>query len=91
MVVYSTSKKLRVQHGETVVTFIGGTYYYDKPDQRRLFRLLETVSPAESIITDQSNNQINKPKPIKPKAKKVKESKGGQRINSVLQKDNQGV
>ncbi len=77
MVVYSTSKKLRVQRGGAVITFIGGTYYYEKPDQRRLFKLLETVSPAESIITDQGNNQINKPKPIKatkPKAKKSKET-----------------
>ena len=72
MVVYSTLKKLRVQRGETVITFIGGSYYYDKPDQRRLFKILATVSPAESIITDQSNNQINKPKPTKPKAKKVR-------------------
>lgn len=75
MVVYSTSKKLRVQRDETVITFIGGAYYYDKPDQRNLFRILATVSPAESIITDQNNEQINKPEPIKPtklKAKKVK-------------------
>jgi len=67
MVVYSTLKKLRVQRGEAVINFIGGAYYYDKPDQRSLFKILATVSPAESIITDQQNNQINKPK---PKAKK---------------------
>ena len=81
MVVYSTLKKLRVQRGGTVLTFIGGAYYYDKPDQRKLFKILETVSPAESIITDQGNNQINKPKPIKPtktKAKKVRKDESCQ-------------
>ena len=75
MVVHSTLQKLRVQRGETVITFIGGSFYYDKPDQRSLFKILATVSPAESIITDQNNEQINKPKPIKaakPKAKKVR-------------------
>ena len=88
MVVYSTSKKLRVQRGGTVIAFIGGAYYYDKPDQRRLFKILETVSPAESIITDQRNNQINKPK---PKAKKVKESKDGKRANQIYKNTNQSV
>ena len=84
MVVHSTSKKLRVQRGGTVITFIGGAYYYDKPDHRTLFKILATPSPAESIITDQQNNQINKPKPTKVKAKKVKESKDGKRTDSVL-------
>ena len=79
MVVHSTSKKLRVQRGGTVINFIGGAYFYDKPDQRKLFKILETVLPAESIITDQGNKQINK-----PKAKKVKESKDGKRLNSIL-------
>ena len=88
MVVHSTLQKLRVQRGGIVIAFIGGSYYYDKPDQRRLFKILATVSPAESIITDQQNNQINKPK---PKAKKVKESKDEKRPNKVQQKVNQGV
>jgi hypothetical protein len=74
MVVYSTSKKLRVQHGNTIIKFIDGVYYYDKPYQKNLFKILSAVSPTESIITDQNNNQINKPK-LKSKAKKVKGDK----------------
>ncbi|KKM69248.1 hypothetical protein LCGC14_1452770 [marine sediment metagenome] len=86
MVVYSTSKKLRVQRGKIMICFAGGAYYYDKHNQRSLFKILETVSPTESIITDQGNKQINK-----PKAKKVKESKDEKRFNKVQQKVNQGV
>lgn len=72
MVVYSTSKKLRVQRGSRIICFIGGVYFYSQDEQRELFKILRTVSPKESIITNQYNEQINKEKPTKTKAKKVR-------------------
>lgn len=82
MVVYSTSKKLRVQRKGKIICFINGAYFYNQNEQQILFAILSTVSPKESIITNQYNEQINKEKPIftvkkstKTKAKKVKGDK----------------
>ena len=60
MVVFSSSKKLRVQRQGTIINFVGGTYYFMRDEERKLFAILRTVSPRESIITNQKGERINK-------------------------------
>lgn len=77
--IFSTVKKYRFQRSGVMLRFVDGEYHYDKENEYYVMRLLKTVSPRETILTDQEGKQINIEKPVftviksqKPKAKKSK-------------------